>query len=95
MLCSANGTAMVSVVCLSVTFVHLLRRLNFSAIFYSFCQATCMSIRASLWQTITASTVITLRQSVLHLTISAGETLVSIVAGTHPWLVCKIIGAIV
>jgi len=38
-----------------------------------------MSIRASLaslWQTITASTVITLCQSVLHLTISAGETLV-------------------
>jgi len=27
--------------------------------------------------------------------LSAGETLVRIVAGTHPWLVCRIMGAIV
>ena len=27
--------------------------------------------------------------------LSAGETLVRIVAGTHPWLVCRIMGSVV
>jgi len=92
--------AMVSVVCLSVTFVHPTQTVKLfgnillllSSYLHEYPCFTCftMANHYCINRHYTASI-----SSLLHLTISAGETLVRIIARTHPWLVCRIMGAIV